>query len=200
MKKIAIAQAHKNQMPNYLSWLDKRGFEYEILKDGSSVNGDHLCLLLTGGADIGQNIKRDNNEKQWYREAMKLDIPILGICRGLQLINVLRGGTLHEDVTSEPIVHTVDAEKIAGNGIGLESSFHKVNTSSGNTFEANSRHHQGIKTFGKNLEITSKSPDGLIESMIATDHNIFAVQWHPEREEVFNKPCEHFVLEWLKTL
>lgn len=197
-KTIAIAPAHKNQMPNYISWLSKRGFKYHVLGPGDDAS-DFDMLLLTGGADVGQNIKRDNEEISWYRQARNNDIPVLGICRGLQIVNVIEGGTLIEDIKDKPeIRHTTDPEAIAKDGIRLDSSYHGVKYGN-ETFEVNSRHHQGISRIAKPLKSVATSiPDGLIEAAVHENGKTLLVQWHPERAEVHNTKAESVVLDWIK--
>lgn len=194
MKTIGIAPAHKNQMGNYSSWLSKRGFKYQVLaiEDDASK---YDMLLLTGGADIGQNLKRDSAEALWYKQMTNCKKPILGICRGLQLVNVLHDGTLIQDIEDTPsIKHTTDPISIANEGIRIDSSYHDVTIGS-KTFKVNSRHHQGIQKLGHDLKAIGYSIDNLIEAV--EGNNILLVQWHPERDEVYNTEAETFVLDWI---
>lgn len=195
MKTIGIAPAHKNQMGNYTSWLTKRGFNYQVLTIGVDAS-KYDMLLLTGGADIGQNLKRDSAEALWYKQMTNSKKPILGICRGLQLVNVLQGGTLIQDIEDKPTIkHTTDPIEIANEGIRIDSSYHDVTIGS-KTFKVNSRHHQGIQKLGHNLKAIGHSIDHLIEA--AEGDNTLLVQWHPERDEVYNTDAETFVLDWIK--
>jgi GMP synthase-like glutamine amidotransferase len=193
---IALAPSHKAQLGNYTSWLEKRGFPYRILSDGDSLEGFSM-LILCGGPDIGTAGRRDELETKWFKEAYS-KIPVLGICRGLQLSNVLLGGSLHSDLSSEKVKHTSNKVEIAGEPQPLlESSWHNVDFSDGKSIRVNSRHHQGIKEIAPCLtSIATCSEDGLVE-MAEGDRSLF-VQWHPERPDVWGTEAESVVYEWIK--
>lgn len=157
-------------------------------------------LLLSGGEDIspllyGENpIKemgviseaRDSQEYQLFQEALKLDMPVLGICRGIQLMNAVCGGTLFQDIFSQcknvfghnavetPVdvpYHTVSIEK----GSRLYDIFgtHEL--------KVNSFHHQAIKKTAGNFKVAATSQDGIIEGIEDTEKTfVVGVQWHPE--------------------
>ncbi|RVU55709.1 gamma-glutamyl-gamma-aminobutyrate hydrolase family protein [Anaerosphaera multitolerans] len=163
-------------------------------------------LLFTGGHDINPmyygefptskchiiSPKRDAFESELMRAAIEKDIPLLAICRGMQLLNIVQGGSLYQDIDSqyktslkhineEPfdkLVHSV--EIIKDNPFG--SVFKK------DLLEVNSLHHQAIKDLGSNLKVFSKSTDGLVEGIYMEDKKfICGVQWHPE---FLYKTCE----------
>lgn len=155
-------------------------------------------LILSGGPDInpicyGEDFKekmgvispeRDNNEIKILTEFLKTGKPILGICRGHQLLNVYFGGTLYQDLSyfgkevlkhrqdvyPELEVHNVIIEK---NSI-LEKIF-------GNQVRTNSFHHQAVKDLGKGLRAIARSEDGVIEAIEKDNHKFcLGIQWHPE--------------------
>jgi putative glutamine amidotransferase len=157
-------------------------------------------ILFTGGADIspmyyGENpIKeistvfsnRDDQELALFKGVYEKNKPILGICRGNQLINVALGGTLYQD-----IFHQVDGA--LGHDPAespVDELFHSVNIMEGSKlydiFETeklnvNSFHHQAIKDVAKNLKIVAKSSEGIIEAVECEDRKfLLGVQWHPE--------------------
>ena len=129
-------------------------------------------------------LRRDAFDFAMFRKALATGKPILGICRGGQLINVALGGTLVQDIPQEipdlkvhdPIYkkeathHPVVAEE----GSLLHSLF-------GREFLTNSFHHQAIRDCGRDLVATVTSTDGVIEAVEHTSLPIIGVQWHPER-------------------
>jgi GMP synthase-like glutamine amidotransferase len=191
---IALSPAHKNQLINYVSWLEKRSFPYRVLKDGDSLE-NFTMLILTGGPDVGTGGRRDELEIAWLREAIG-KIPVLGICRGLQLSNVVMGGTLHQDLPEDKVKHTTNKVEIAGEPDPiLESSFHGISLSDGRTIVVNSRHHQGIEMLAPGLKSLATCEDGLVEA--AEGDRILLVQWHPERPDVWGTDAERVVYEWV---
>lgn len=162
--------------------------------------GDCDGLLLTGGEDVDParygatphpklgsiDPRRDENELALITEARARDLPILGICRGIQVLNVAFGGTLLQDLPSEH-PGTIDHDPPCGRDVRS----HHVNVTEhsrlaeilGETeFDANSFHHQALDRLGEGLTITAIAPDGVVEGVESTDTHewIVAVQWHPE--------------------
>ena len=160
---------------------------YEGLEDELLELADGL--ILTGGGDIEPSlyhekkdpktkdidIKRDNFEISLLKKAVEMEIPVLGICRGIQIINVAYKGTLYQDLPG----HTYNKNHIINikkNSI-LDKIFKK------DKIEVNSYHHQGVKDIAPGFEAIAKSNEGIIEAIILDDNKkfIFGVQWHPER-------------------
>jgi len=164
-------------------------------------------LLLSGGDDIspeyyGETLrpysgkldptKRDYCEIILLEHAYAKKIPILGICRGLQMINVFLGGTLHQDIAHEAIdlekhnyfTHEdgtrIPRDHRAHNiNIALDSLLYRITKK--DTLFVNSLHHQGIKIIGKKLRPVAHTADGLIEGIEGIDYPLLlGVQWHPE--------------------
>lgn len=144
------------------------------------------ALLVPGGADVNpisyreipsiqtgyQNPILEYYDKVILPEVLKTSIPIMGICRGLQILNVLHGGTLLQHLDGHP--YSTMRTQLA----------HKVNTGK-SVFKVNSLHHQGIDLIGKDLQIEATSEDdGIIEAISHKTKKVFAVQWHPE--EIFD--------------
>jgi GMP synthase-like glutamine amidotransferase len=193
---IALAPSHKAQLENYTSWLEKRGIPYRILQPKERLDGFSM-LLLCGGPDVGTAGERDEQESRWFKEAYG-KIPVLGICRGLQLSNVMLGGTLHADLDTEKVKHTANKTEIAGEPHSLlESSWHEIDFKEGKKIRVNSRHHQGIDQLAPGLTaIAYCSEDGLIE--MAKGEKALFVQWHPERPDVWGTEAEEIVYHWVK--
>ena len=136
--------------------------------------------------DIGVTYdKRDIFELSLIRAACRAGKPVLGICRGLQVINVAVGGSLYQNLQSERegtfIQH---AQKTPGD-VPTHSVSIEENSVLGRIFGrqafVNSRHREGVKKLGNGLKITARSPDGVVEGIESKgSEQIVAVQWHPE--------------------
>ena len=166
-------------------------------------------LLLTGGPDIhpgfygrpqdtsrcgdGIDGKRDTLELLLVGKALESDIPVLGICRGLQVLNVALGGSLYVDIPSDlssDLRHRCVDKNNCNHEILVtkDSKLHQVSQHTEGM--VNSNHHQGISTIADNLIAIAKTKDGVIEAIQwEFSYNkayLLAVQWHPERMEYGN--------------
>lgn len=155
-------------------------------------------LLLTGGsqdvepARYGDTVRYseaidpvlDDSEFQLFDRFLRRKKPILGVCRGIQLINVALGGTLYQDIAKEGptlSVHTpVLEEKTTEHAVkAVEGTqFHKL---FGDSFLVNSFHHQAIKDCAEGLIPSVVTEEGITEAVEHKELPIWAVQWHPER-------------------
>ena len=149
-------------------------------------------LLLSGGDDFepqyyGEEILNDTVKTDPARGAFEVPLieaflrekkPIMGICRGHQLINCILGGTLYQDLLEQKgLVHFnsgIRHEVRAVPGSILHRLF-------GEVFKTNSTHHQSIKDLGRGFKVTATSIEGLVEAIEHDSLPIFAVQFHPER-------------------
>lgn len=167
------------------------------------------ALLLSGGQDVNPLIygqepheklanispERDAFEVLLLRAAVELKKPVMGICRGSQIMNAYFGGTLFQDNSmkegvyikhaqaanpQQPIHHVqVDADSFLAKAVGETS------------FLINSFHHQSIDQVAPGFKVVAKSKDGIVEAIESTtDHFMFAVQWHPEMMSHENKPSQ----------
>lgn len=156
-------------------------------------------LILSGGSDLHPSHyqeepsllleetiqERDEYELQLALEAYERQIPILGICRGLQLVNVAFGGTLYQDLSQHPTCSLSHRQKEEWSQLSHQV---KVLPSSllldilGEEFiQTNSFHHQGIKQLAEGFSVNAYSDDGVIEGIERPGKApILAVQWHPE--------------------
>ena len=156
------------------------------------------ALILSGGHDVtpwnyGEESQqkigmiwpaRDRFDMRLLREAEKAHIPVLGICRGAQLINVAHGGSLYQDISyrEEPTLkhnqgHTPD---LPTQTINLRQGSHLAALFDSQTIHVNSFHHQLIKDLGQGLTADAKALDGVIEAFENADASVIGVQWHPE--------------------
>jgi putative glutamine amidotransferase len=177
-------------------------------------------LLLSGGPDVeparygdrdihpatyGIDPERDQFEFDLFDSALQANAPVLGICRGIQVINVALGGTLIQDVATEHPGASDTGHRQHERGLADWQAGHTVGATSDVlplftdlALGVNSFHHQAIRDLARGLEPVAFSPDGLIEAafMPATP-DVFAVQWHPElmfeRDEVHLRPFVHLV-------
>lgn len=158
-------------------------------------------LLLTGGGDIdparfsgtphpavyGIEPERDQAETSLLRAAVRDGLPFLGICRGIQLVNVALGGGLHTHIADQlpgALKHDYFPDyprnQIA-HDVQIEPGSRLARILGGEQFGVNSLHHQGISQAAPGLEVTAHSPDGLVEAVELPGHPFgLAVQWHPE--------------------
>jgi putative glutamine amidotransferase len=156
-------------------------------------------LLLSGGADINParyghsnagsdevDDARDELEMRLLREALAADVPVLAICRGLQVFNLVCGGTLIQHLPSTPVhrVRPKGAESgwhPAAHQIRVEPNTLLAEIIGAGEHEVNSRHHQAIERLGEGLIETARSIDGVIEAIEKPGAAFaVAVQWHPE--------------------
>jgi putative glutamine amidotransferase len=132
---------------------------------------------------------RDYVELLFARWALEEGKPVFGICRGLQVMNVARGGTLYQDCAAQ-IDGAIKHDYFPTAGYARDHLAHDVRVVPGSRLHAafdaeaapvNSMHHQGVKTLGDGLVATAFAPDGLIEALEAEDERFeVGVQWHPE--------------------
>ena len=158
-------------------------------------------IVLPGGADIAPGeyreepigdlnvveAARDRTELMLARWAFDDDLPVLGICRGQQVLNVALGGSLWQDLRYQGVtsVEHSDADGRARNAlthrVRLDPDSRLAQLIDETDIQVNSLHHQAVKTIAPQLRVTGKSDDGVIEALESSDRRfVIAVQWHPE--------------------
>ena len=191
---------------NYIRAIEKFGGEPRCLYPGvpSDAFKGLKGLLLTGGPDIDPNYygeeahettdinpNRDKLELPLCKQAIEGNLPVFGICRGIQIMNVAIGSSLYQDIPSQFTDHLT--HKIL---VNKDDSWHDIqiqpdsllNQITGETTtEVNSRHHQSLKVIGEGFTVTAQSKDGIIEAIEDTSKKfMLGVQYHPER--MFKEP------------
>lgn len=171
--------------------------EYEAEQLADTLDG----IVFTGGPDIhpflfgeeilvhcgGSSSLRDTLELSFFKHMFQKKKPILGICRGIQLINVALGGSLYQDIASQFQKDPAIAHQQPG---GYGSASHKVIIESGTklekifsscSIEVNSMHHQAVKMPAPGVIVSGRASDGLIEALEMPDYPfMIGVEWHPE--------------------
>lgn len=153
-------------------------------------------VIMAGGPDVhpkyfGQEIDpycgtidedRDIMELYVMKWAMERDIPVLGVCRGMQMINVALGGTLHQDVVHHMgIVHRQSEGMLYWHDITFDGESVLKSLVPSVRYPVNSFHHQAVDRLAEGLVATAYNPDGLIEAFERpASRFLMAVQWHPE--------------------
>lgn len=153
-------------------------------------------LLLSGGVDPDPEVwgaaheaglgevdpERDRFELELYRLAREAGTPVLGVCRGFQLINVAEGGTLHQHLPNAAGIWADHAQTarppVLGHRVTLTPDSRLGELHPSGTLRVNSYHHQGVKDPAPGLVVSAWAPDGLAEALEAP--GVLAVQWHPE--------------------
>jgi putative glutamine amidotransferase len=199
----------EHKLQNYVKWLEEvEGVKVLILDYRTNNLKDvEVCqgIVFSGGEDVNPafygkqeyldkpemgtvNYERDEFEKAVFEKAQELKLPILGICRGQQLINALMGGTLYYDLniqqptlSNHSALESVDEQ----HHVRAIDNTYLAELTASTTGEINSAHHQSVDLVAPSLQANSISNDGIIEGLEWKDRNgkpfLLCTQWHPER-------------------
>jgi putative glutamine amidotransferase len=217
-----IGSEHYHQYAKWLKSFDSTIIIYDLYYLSSTDSIRIILeqadgLLLTGGPDVhpakyGSGFDtlrcdidphRDSVEFLAIELATKRKMPVLGICRGLQILNIYFGGTLFVDIPDDlgtKVIHRDDSSGYCFHNIKLNGGTRFIKTVGKDSYSVNSFHHQGINTLSDKFIITSEAEDGLPESIEwkSDERFISAVQWHPEREELsgFSRPLGRAFIDY----
>lgn len=167
-------------------------------------------LLFTGGEDVdparygaaphpaagAPQVTRDATEVALFEAARRMKMPVLAICRGIQLVNVAMGGSLIQDIPSErPSAITHDQPEGAAvrtHSVSVEPGTRLAAALGVTAVQVNSYHHQAVDRAAEGLRVVATAPDGLIEGVESIDPDwwLVAVQWHPEDLTTDGKPWD----------
>ena len=191
-------------LPGYFEGLEEAGAIPLMLSPNLDEEGFSLIrgmidgYLFTGGHDVNPALygekpvpedeafcdRRDRLEMMVFKWCDRQDIPALGICRGIQLFNVARGGTLWQDLTDyrPDVLQHVQRYKRSylHHSVQLEKDSYVQKLFGTESVMTNSMHHQAVKELGRGLKASGHAKDGVIEAMEDEEGLIIAVQWHPE--------------------
>jgi gamma-glutamyl-gamma-aminobutyrate hydrolase PuuD len=197
---VGVTYSIPRRLAAYADAVKLAGVEPVPIAPGQPVSIAGLDgLVITGGCDIdsaryGQapldvndapDKDRDELEAVLLSQAIEADLPVLAICRGLQLLNVVCRGTLKQDIPGHKAKGIADAHPVAirsGSKLGAILSQTAITV--------NSRHHQAVDCVGEGLVVSAEAPDGTVEALERPDKRfVLAVQWHPE-DRVLTHPSD----------
>ena len=193
---LILLVSRDDPTPPYVRWLHDAGARVRHMTAVPSQRELSLAdgLVLTGaftdlhaglygelprGPRGEPDLAHDRVDLATLTAALAIDLPVLGVCRGHQLLNIASGGTLYQDVVSDgatSVQHGAGTHAVRAHAGG------SVRRLIGRSTHVESEHHQAIRRLGKGVAATATSPDGVIESIERTDRRFaLGLQWHPER-------------------
>lgn len=184
---------------SYVASLNRTGAAVIILPPEENLVNDYIkiChgILFSGGGDIDPaywneppswalgniNPRRDGFEIQLVRKCLELGLPVLGICRGCQVLNAATGGSLIQDICSRVSHQQKAPRNYPFHDIFIDEETILFKILQKQTIKVNSFHHQAIKKAGNMLCVSARAEENIIEGVEVTDHPFaLGVQWHPE--------------------
>jgi gamma-glutamyl-gamma-aminobutyrate hydrolase PuuD len=219
-----IGVAPCRSLPDYVESVRRAGGEPRVFDPAKDAPEQVIAgvggLLLTGGVDVDParygedrhdsvvNVEADRDEFEFalLRCARERHIPVFGICRGLQVMNVAFGGTLIQDIAAQmsiTIEHTLPtppcgiAHEVWVSKGSLLWTLMQEKMEGADTCSVNSRHHQAVKRLAPGFEVSATAPDGVVEAIECNGSTFcLGVQWHPEnfwRTGEFTPQFEGFI-------
>lgn len=183
---IGIISGCKEQQ-HYIDWLNHYGIKYSVIEYTSQLDDVDIALFC-GGADIGKNKSRDLFETSAYKTCKMNGIPVVGICRGMQLICMLEGAQIVDLPETLNESHVVDEHK--------NSKWHNITLTNGESFRVNSRHHQRV--FFLPIMFHTIGFDGDVPEYAEAD-DMMLVQCHPEKTEMWGNELSEKVIDFIKS-
>jgi len=190
-KRVGVTYRNPEKLEPYEKALRTVGIEPVRIHPDDRKPIDGLDgLLLTGGTDVNPKLyhedrhaanddpddARDALEQRLLASALERDLPVLAICRGMQLFNIANHGTLEQHVEGHRRPGVAEAHQIS-----VEPGTRLAQAIGAGTHSVNSRHHQIVAKVGSQLRVSARSGEGYVEALERVDKNFaVAVQWHPE--------------------
>lgn len=169
--------------------------ELVAMADAVILTGGHDVNPLVYGEELQKGIQGISNERDAFdlkliEEALKQGKPMLGICRGMQLINAYLGGTLYQDIYKANVAKlehvSFDTLSVGAHHITIKEQSFLHRATGLKKMLVNTEHHQAVKDIAEGFKVTAKSSDGIIEAMEDVHRKIYLVQFHPEAMAVNN--------------
>jgi putative glutamine amidotransferase len=198
MKHVVLAYRDLTRTQPYVDALIAAGTTPALVSPGwAGAIEEYAGLVLMGGTDVdpglyGEVREPETNEPDRERDDFELDLigratetglPILAICRGMQILNVFHGGTLIQHLPqSEHHRPEVSDRSAPVHEVAILPGTLLAGIAGSSKWQVNSRHHQGVKGLGQNLRISAVDPeDGTVEAVERPDQPfVLGIQWHPE--------------------
>ena len=209
----------EHKLQQYIGWMQRGNilFRWTVISYlRSNLEAIKACdgLLLTGGGDVDPILygadpnhpklghvdrKRDDFERAAIDYAVETQLPLLGICRGMQIANVHFGGTLIQDLPEAGYtIHASDDALGQRHRVTIEGGSFLAEVSRGPAGDTNSFHHQAVERIGTGLSVTARAEDGIPEALELREKSsarfFLLVQWHPERLKNFHDPLSQNVI------
>ena len=169
--------------------------ELVAMADAVILTGGHDVNPLIYGEELQKGIQGISNERDAFdlkliEETIKANKPMLGICRGMQLINAYLGGTLYQDIYKANVAKlehvSFDTLSVGAHHITIKEQSFLHRATGLKKMLVNTEHHQAVKDVAEGFKVTAKSSDGIIEAMEDVHRKIYLVQFHPEAMAVNN--------------
>lgn len=204
MKRVLIPYRRADKLATYAVAARRGGVEpFGVEASGEASLNGAAGLLLMGGSDVNPELygerprpetdapddDRDRIELQLIEQAMQRDVPILAICRGLQILNVYHGGTLIQHLGSKRHDSELENKAQPAHEVRFEHGSLLADIAGAERWQVNSRHHQAVRRIGAGLQVSALDPeDQTIEGLERHDRKfVVAVQWHPEDQIIENE-------------
>ena len=201
-KRVVVPYRHEKKLKRYLEALQTAELDaIPLLTSGKPHLNGADGLLLIGGTDVNPKLygadakpetqspddERDAFELELLDQASRRELPVFAICRGMQLLNVHAGGTLHQHLASPR--HNPTEESSFAHEVQIEPASLLASISGQASLPVNSYHHQAADEVGRGLRVSARdAEDGTVEALEHADGEfILGVQWHPE-DLVFELP------------
>ena len=193
--RIGITYSSEIKIQPYAQAVRASGGEPVAIAPGDTVDiGSLDGLILGGGVDVNPrlygeeplpeteepNEARDRMEEMLLESALQRDLPVLAICRGMQMLNVAQGGSLSQHI--EEHVMRPKNKALPAHAVQVDQDSRLGGIFKNKMLKVNSRHHQAVAILGERLKISAQAEDGTIEGIEDPAHRfVVGVQWHPGR-------------------